>query len=107
MSYSEKINWGVKLPPLPPKLRLSEGFKRSVYWNKYQAILKDHADNENIRKRIDASFQCVNKLFVLAYVCGDNVNNENSYRYFLPRLKIKKIITLKLMIEIFMIIELT
>ena len=32
----------------------------------------------------------VNKLFVLAYVCGDNVNNENSYRYFLPRLKIKK-----------------
>ena len=55
------------------------------------------------RERIEASFQWVNKLFVPAYVCGDNVNNENSYRYFLPRLKIKKIITLKLMIEIFMI----
>ena len=59
---------------------LSERFKRSVYWNKYQAILKDHA----------ASFQEVNKLFVLAYARGDNVTNENSYRkYFLARLKIK------------------
>ena len=28
---------------------LSEGFKRSVYWNKYQAILKDHAANNYIR----------------------------------------------------------
>ena len=26
---------------------LSERFKRSVYWNKYQAILKDHAENKN------------------------------------------------------------
>ena len=69
---------------------LSEGFKRSVYWNKYQAILKDHAENENIRERLDASFQGVNKLFVLVYAHGDNITNENSYRkYFLPRLKIK------------------
>ena len=69
---------------------LSERFKRSVYWNKYQAILKDHAENENIRERLDASFQGVNKLFVLVYAHGDNITNENSYRkYFLPRLKIK------------------
>ena len=69
---------------------LSERFKRSVYWNKYQTILKDHASNSNIRERLDASFQEVNKLFVLAYTRGDNVTNENSYRkYFLARLKIK------------------
>ena len=69
---------------------LSRGFKRSVYWNKYQAILKDLAENENIRERLDASFQGVNKLFVLVYAHGDNITNENSYRkYFLPRLKIK------------------
>ena len=69
---------------------LSEGFKRSVYWNKYQAILKDHAENENIRERLDASFQGVNKLFVLAYARGDTITYENSYRrYFLPRFKIK------------------
>ena len=68
---------------------LSEGFKRSVYWNKYQAILKDHAANNYIREWLDASFQGVNKLFVLPYAHGDNVTNENSYRkYFLPRLRI-------------------
>ena len=70
---------------------LSEGFKRSVYWNKYQAILKYHADNKNIRERLDASFQGVNKLFFLAYAGGDNVTNENPSRiYFLPRLQRKK-----------------
>ena len=51
--------------------------------------LKDY-DNEYIRERIDPSFERFSKLFVLAYACGDNVTNENSYRkYFLPRLKIK------------------
>ena len=72
---------------------LSKGFKRSVYWNKYQAILKDHAENENIKERLDSSFKGVNKLFVLAYAHSDNVTNENSYRrYFLRRLKIKNYI---------------
>ena len=35
---------------------LSDGFKRSVYWNKYKAIFKDHAANSNIREQLDASF---------------------------------------------------
>ena len=69
---------------------LNKGFKRLVYWNKCKVILRDHATNSNIRERLGASFQRVNKLFVLAYAHGDNVTNENSYRsYFLPRLKIK------------------
>ena len=68
---------------------LNEGFKRSIYWNKYKIIFKDY-NNEYIRERLDASFQGVNKLFVLTYGRGDNVTNENSYRRcFLPRLKIK------------------
>ena len=59
-------------------------------------MFKNYND-EYLRERLDASFQGVNKLFVLPYAHGDNVTNENSYRkYFLPRLKIK-IITLKLM----------
>ena len=71
---------------------LSEGFKRSIYWNKYQAILKYHAANENIRERLDTSFQEVNKLVVLFDARRDNITNENSYRkYFLPRFKIKKL----------------
>ena len=56
---------------------LNEGFKRSVYWNKYKVIFKNY-NNEYIRERIDASFQGVNKLFVLPYASGDNITNENS-----------------------------
>ena len=68
---------------------LNEGFKRSVYWNKYKIIFKNY-NNEYIRERLDASFQGVNKLFVLPYASGDNITNENSYRkYFLPRIKIE------------------
>ena len=69
---------------------LSERFERSVYWNKYKAILTNSAANSYIRERTDVSFQGVNKLFVLPYASGNNVTDENSYRkYFLPRLRIK------------------
>ena len=69
---------------------LSKEFERSVYWNKYKAILTDYAENCYIRERLDASFQGFNKLFVLPYVHGNNVINQNSNRkYFLPRLGIK------------------
>ena len=68
---------------------LNEGFKRSIYWNKYKIFFKNY-NNEYIRERLDASFQGVNRLFVHPYASGDNITNENSYRqYFLPRLKIK------------------
>ena len=69
---------------------LSEGFKRSVYWNKYRVILKYYAANNYIRERLNPSFQGVNRLFLLVYEYGDNATNENAYRkYFLPRVKIK------------------
>ena len=78
-----KIEDNTKLTKL-----LNEGFKRSIYWNKYKVIFKNY-NNEYIRERIDASFQGVNKLFVLPYASGDNITNENSYKkYFLPRIKI-------------------
>ena len=68
---------------------LNEGFKRPIYWNKYKVIFKNY-NNDYIRERIHASFQGVNKLFVLPYASGDNITNENSYRkYFLPRIKIE------------------
>ena len=58
--------------------------------NNYKAILTDYGAGSYIRERLDASFQGVNKLFVLQYVYGNNITNENSYRrYFLRRLKIK------------------
>ena len=80
-----KIEDNAKLSEL-----LSKGFERSIYWNKYKAILTNYAADTYIRERLDASFQGVNKLFVLPYASGNNVTDENSYRkYFLPRLRIK------------------
>ena len=70
---------------------LNEGFKRSIYWNKYNIIFKDY-HNEYIRERLDANFQRVSRLFfffLLMHV-GDNVTDESSYRkYFLSRVKIE------------------
>ena len=52
---------------------LTEGFKRSVYWNEYKAILEQryNADN-NIRKLIDPSWQGINRLFGLHYLNDPN-----------------------------------
>ena len=47
---------------------LSEGFKRSVYWNKYKVIPNKTYNRSNyIRELLDASYQRVKRLFVLAY----------------------------------------
>ena len=51
------------------KKQLNEGFKRSVYWNEYKLKIETQtADNNNVtRFQLDASFQGVNRLFVLAF----------------------------------------
>ena len=64
---------------------LGRGFKRSIYWNKYKVIdnipVQIAAQNEEkyIRERLDASYQGVKRLFVLAYdnTAVDNGNNNN------------------------------
>ena len=54
-----------------------------MYWNKYKIIFKNYDENEYTRERLDASLQGVHKLFVLPYVHGDNVTNENSFKNIL------------------------
>ena len=77
---------------------LSEGFKRTVYWNEYKVIdtevVEIAADNEEkyIRELLDSSWQGVKRLFVLAYnnTAGNNQVSVDSYKkYFLPRVKIE------------------
>ena len=82
---------------------LEEGLKRPVYWNEYQTKIESkNLDNSNLtRFPLDASFQGVRKLFVLAFnnttvnVPNDSINNinnrlfRNSYtKYLLPRVNI-------------------
>ena len=81
---------------------LGERFKRPIYSSKYIVTPnKTYDANAYVRELLDSSYQGVKRLFVLA---SDNANGTkpNSHkRYFPPR--IKKNITLKLMVEIFMI----
>ena len=72
---------------------LGEGFKRPVYWNKYEIIPKKAYDeNYYIRELLDASYQVVKRLFILAFRDrgGANIVTAGSHRrYFLPRVKIE------------------
>ena len=71
--------------------QLNEGFKRSVYWNEYKSKIETKEVNASnlTRFHLDASFQGVNRLFVLAF---DNTNDgankverDSHRKYFLPR----------------------
>ena len=71
--------------------QLNEGFKRSVYWNSYETKpAKVIEQGKNIYELLNASFQGVKRLFVLAYViaAGDNADQEagikDNKEYFLP-----------------------
>ena len=74
--------------------QLDEGFKRSVYWNEYKSKIETkNLDANNVtRFPLDASFQGVNRLFVLASdntENGDKKDERGSHRkYFLPRVDI-------------------
>ena len=80
--------------------QLNEGFKRSVYWNSYETKpAKVIEQGKNIYELLNASFQGVKRLFVLAYfiaapaAAGGNTDDtagiKNNKKYFLPRGEIK------------------
>ena len=77
---------------------LSEGFKRTVYWNEYKVndnkIVEIANNNEEkyIRELLDSSWQGLKRLFVLAYnnkEGNNNVSVDSYKKYFLPRVKIE------------------
>ena len=54
---------------------LREGFKRPVYWKKYKIISnKTYDENDYIRELLEASYQRVKRLFVLAYRDRNNAH---------------------------------
>ena len=75
---------------------LGEGFKRSIYWNKYKVIdnrvveIADNNEEKYIRKLLDSSYQGVKRLFALAYYNteGNNqVSIDSSKNIFFQELK--------------------
>ena len=80
-----KIEDNAKLSKL-----LSEGFKRSIYWNEYKVILnKNYNAHEYMGEQLDASIQGLNRLCVVPYIRNAKSTAENSNnKYFLSRLRI-------------------
>ena len=74
--------------------QLTEGFKRSVYWNEYKTKIESTEANDQNPTRfyLYASFQGVTKLHVLTFDntnAGANGVKRNSYRkYFYPRVNL-------------------
>ena len=75
--------------------QLSEGFKSSVYWKSYQTKPGEVIEKgKNIYELLNASFQGVRRLFVLAYVvtagaANDEASIKENKKYFLRRGEIK------------------
>ena len=78
---------------------VSEGFKRPIYWNKFNVIgnkvveIANNDEEKYIRELLDSSYQGVKILFVLAYdnSGNDRVSIDFFKKYFLLRVKIQKL----------------
>ena len=79
---------------LTKQLKYKKRFKRSVCWNEYKSKIETREANDQTLTRfpLDASFQGVNRLFVLAF---DNTNNgdkkverDHHKKYVHPRVYI-------------------
>ena len=77
---------------------LSDGFKISIYWNKYEVIdnilvqIATANEEKYIRELLDSSYQGIKRLFVIAYnntEGDDKVSIDSFKKYFLPRIKIE------------------
>ena len=79
---------------LTKQLNEKGGFKRSFFWNKYKCKIETkEADADNLKRvSLDASFQGVNRLFILVFNDVNNdanrVQRDSRRKYFLPRVNI-------------------
>ena len=71
----------------------NKGFQRSIYWNEYKTKEINEDADANVFKYInlDPSFQCVNRLFVMAHNRVDGQpTRDNRQKYYLPRISLNK-----------------
>ena len=67
---------------------LGEGFKISIYWNKYKVVdnrvveIANNNEEKYVRELLDSSCQGVKRLFVLAY---DNTAGNNKFLLILSK----------------------
>ena len=67
--------------------QLKLGFKRTVNWNKYQLKVTIQVPNPYLDYLTDASFQGVNRLFVLSF--ENTADRTVQTKYYLPAVKMR------------------
>ena len=58
---------------------INQGFKRTIYWNKYRFERKTQSQNNNLDFLIDPKFRNTNRLFVLSFKNSDDHSRKNSF----------------------------
>ena len=67
--------------------QLKSGFKRVINWNKYLSKPELLAQNPNVNRLVEPSFQGVNRFFVLAF--ENDAQRTSHSGYYLPNVEIK------------------
>ena len=69
---------------------VKEGFKRTIFWNKYRSEITAQAKSNNLDYLIDPTFININRLFVLSFKNGDNDPTRDSFKkYYMSLVEIK------------------
>ena len=69
---------------------VKEGFKRTIFWNKYRSEITAQAKSNNLDYLIDPTFININRLFILSFKNGDNDPTRDSFKkYYMSLVEIK------------------
>ena len=78
--------------------QLKTGFKKTVKWSKYISDMSNKAKSSNLKYLINATFNKINRLFVLSF---ENEDDRVSYsKYYSPAVEIKDCNVLKSFFDI-------
>ena len=74
---------------------IKQGFKRTIFWNKYISEIIAQPKNNNLGYLIDPTFRNINRLFILSFKNGeDNPSMNSFFKYYISLVKIKDFIAL-------------
>ena len=69
---------------------IKQGFKRTIYWNKYRSEITTQPKNNNLDYLIDPTFRNINRLFVLSFKNGNDDPSRDVFdKYYMPLVEIK------------------
>ena len=68
---------------------IEQGFKRTIFWNKYRPEITTHTKNHNLDYLVDPTFRNINRLFVFSFRNGNGDPTRHSfYKYYMSLVEI-------------------